>query len=141
MNLRDLLKRHEGFRAHPYKDTVGKLTIAFGRNLDDVGVSEDEAELMLSNDIERARMHCELFVPGWDTLDPVRRDVLMSMFFNMGAGAAKFVRMLDAVKKHKWDEAAEEMIRSKWATQVKDRAVVLAEMMRTGHYPANPEKL
>ena len=48
--LQDLiedLKRDEGFRSHPYRDTVGKLTIGYGRNLDDVGISEREAEQLL----------------------------------------------------------------------------------------------
>ena len=42
MNLTELLKKHEGIRSKPYKDTVGKITIGVGRNLDDVGLSNDE---------------------------------------------------------------------------------------------------
>ena len=34
--LKNDIKRHEGFRSKPYKDTVGKTTIGYGRNLDDV---------------------------------------------------------------------------------------------------------
>ena len=41
--LMSMLKRHEGFRAFPYLDTVGKLTIGYGRNLSDVGISIEEA--------------------------------------------------------------------------------------------------
>ncbi len=41
--LRQMLIRHEGLRRKPYRDTVGKLTIGAGRNLDDVGITREEA--------------------------------------------------------------------------------------------------
>lgn len=49
--LREQLERHEGLRLKPYKDTVGKLTIGIGRNLDDKGISRKEAFALLDNDI------------------------------------------------------------------------------------------
>lgn len=39
------LSRDEGRRLKPYLDTVGKTTIGVGRNLTDVGISEDECDL------------------------------------------------------------------------------------------------
>lgn len=134
--IRNLLKRHEGFRGHPYKCPAGKLTIGWGRNLDDVGISPEEGEILLDNDIRRATIACELFVPGWDTLDAVRRNVLIDMCFNLGrAGLAKFGRLLSAVKVRDWQWAADEMMNSRWAQQVPVRAAELAEMMRTGKLP------
>lgn len=53
--LKDMLIRHEGLKLKPYRDTVGKLTIGAGRNLNDLGISEREAMFLLDNDImERA---------------------------------------------------------------------------------------
>lgn len=40
-SLQEQLIRDEGVRKFPYKDTVGKTTIGVGRNLDDVGLSQD----------------------------------------------------------------------------------------------------
>ena len=64
--LRDLLERHEGRRAFPYLDTVGKLTIGVGRNLSDRGLSEDEIDLLLASDIAIAEEACaDIFGPGF----------------------------------------------------------------------------
>ena len=49
--LEEQLIRHEGYRQFPYNCSAGKRTIAIGRNLDDRGISEDEAKYMLRNDI------------------------------------------------------------------------------------------
>lgn len=53
--LIEQLKRHEGFSAKPYFCTANKLTIGYGRNLDDVGITESEASELLRQDIARAR--------------------------------------------------------------------------------------
>lgn len=50
--LRPQLRIDEGVREFPYTDTVGKLSIGVGRNLDDVGLRPDEIALMLENDID-----------------------------------------------------------------------------------------
>lgn len=60
------------------------------------------------------------------------------MAFNMGVdddprnGLDSFANTLKAIREHRWDAAADGMLTSKWAAQVHDRALVLAEMMRTG---------
>ena len=41
--IEEQLILHEGLRLKPYRDTVGKLTIGVGRNLDDVGITRAEA--------------------------------------------------------------------------------------------------
>lgn len=54
MNIEQLKKeliRDEGFRSKPYKCTAGKLTIGVGRNIEDNGITEDEAMYLLENDI------------------------------------------------------------------------------------------
>ena len=45
--IEEQLMIDEGFRSKPYSDTVGKLTIGYGRNLDDVGITRNEAFQML----------------------------------------------------------------------------------------------
>ena len=52
--LIEQLMRHEGFRTKPYRCSAGKLTIGYGRNLDDKGITKAEAFMMLKNDIEEA---------------------------------------------------------------------------------------
>ena len=53
--VRPLIARHEGLRLTPYHCTGGKLTIGYGRNLDDVGISRSEAEILREHDIQARR--------------------------------------------------------------------------------------
>ncbi|MAM85723.1 MAG: lysozyme [unclassified Hahellaceae] len=130
--LRSQLERHEGLRLKPYLDTVGKLTVGYGRNLEDVGISRDEADFMLDNDIDQVERQLET-IDEYRDLDPVRQTVIANMAFNLGfAGLMGFKNMWSAIDRRDWDRAAKEMLNSKWARQVGVRAVELSEIMRTG---------
>lgn len=130
--LKSQLERHEGLRCKPYRDTVGKLTVGYGRNLDDVGISPEEAELMLDNDIDKVERQLA-DVDEYRGLCPVRQAVIANMAFNLGfAGLIKFRRMWAAIAREDWDGAGREMLNSKWAMQVGGRASELALIMRTG---------
>lgn len=127
-----LIKKHEGLRFKPYKDTVGKLTIGYGRNLDDNGITLAEAEQMLSNDIQNCYAEC-LKLPCWNKLNEARQAVLLDMCFNLGITRMKtFKKMLAALEVGAYNRAAKEMLASKWAMQVKTRATELADIMKKG---------
>ena len=49
--LKDMLIRHEGLKLKPYLCTAGKLTIGVGRNIQDRGITYQEAMMLLENDI------------------------------------------------------------------------------------------
>jgi len=134
----DMLIEDEGMKLKPYNDTVGKLTIGVGRNLDDNGISEDEALYLMHNDLDS--LNAELIKLEWyQELDEVREDVILNMAFNLGLPRLLgFKKMIKALKDKDYVKAAEEMLSSKWATQVKKRAFRLAEMMRTAEYPYEP---
>lgn len=132
--LKAMLIRQEGLRLKPYRDSVGKLTVGVGRNLDDIGVSEQEAMVMLETDISRAITDAQTF-PWFHRLDSVRQDVLVDMIFNMGLTRVQgFHKMLAALQAGDWDKAANEMLDSRWSQQVGNRALELAKMIRTGAY-------
>lgn len=129
--LREQLRRDEGFRLKPYRDTVGKLTIGCGRNLDDVGISAAEAYVLLDNDIAERVAALRRF--DWFTgLDEARQGVLVNMAFMGLPKLLAFYRMIDALEVQDWDRSADEMLNSLWAQQVGARATRLAEQMRTG---------
>ena len=128
----DLIKKHEGFRAKPYRDSVGKLTIGYGRNLEENGISQYEAEMLLASDIQNCYADCSR-LPGWNTLNEARQAVLLDMCYNLGLARLKnFKKMLAALTLADFAAAAREMLDSRWARQVKTRAVELAEIMKTG---------
>lgn len=113
-------------------DTVGKITIGVGRNLSDVGISRDEALILLDHDIDAAVADLASFAWFRD-LDSVRQRVLVDMRFNLGPSRFRgFKGLLAAVAERDYDDAALHMQRSLWFTQVKSRGVRLVAMMRTG---------
>ncbi len=129
--LKDMLVKHEGIKLKVYADSEGVLTIGCGRNLEDVGVTRDEAMLMLDNDIKRVLYDCWHEFIWFADLTEDRQNVVASMVFNLGLeGFKKFKRMIAAIEKEDWTEAACQMIDSTWAAQVKTRAVELAVMMK-----------
>lgn len=137
MNYRDLakaqLRTDEGLRTKPYRDSVGKLTIGYGRNLDDVGLSHAEAEQLLANDIDKAEADCLRMFANFDALSEGRRAVLVNMMFNLGAPKlAKFKRFRAAVESGDFEKAAAEMLASLWCSQVGERARRLAKQMKAG---------
>lgn len=138
INTRQLieqLKRHEGFRKKPYQCTAGKTTIGYGRNLDDVGIHEVEAHTLLVNDINAACEELNKRYPSFLSLDLPRKNVLINMVFNLGITRfSNFKKMIAAVENKQYEQAAKEMMSSKWANQVGDRAKELARQMRTGSF-------
>lgn len=131
--LKEQLQLHEGKRLTPYLCTAGKTTIGIGRNLDDVGIDDEECELLLDNDIARVEKQLDLSHPWWRRMDEVRQRVLVDMCFNLGIVRLNgFVNTLAAMKRGDYGRAAVGMLASKWASQVGGRATRLAQMMRTG---------
>ncbi len=123
----------EGLRLKPYKDTVGKLTIGYGRNLDDVGISETEAEHLLRSDLRKVLRDLDLKLPWWRDLTRNRQCALANMAFNLGIGGLfKFKNMLSALMEKNYSIAADEALDSKWAKQVGDRAIRIADLIRNG---------
>lgn len=136
MNRKELaeqLEIDEGVRQFPYKDTVGKITIGIGRNLDDVGLSNHEIALLLDNDILRVERDLDRALPWWRNMSETRQQVIANMCFNLGIGRLLgFKNTLKAMKEGQYEDAAEGMMASKWAKQVGVRAVRLSNRMKKG---------
>jgi lysozyme len=137
-NVVELVTLHEGVRRFPYRDTVGKLTIGVGFNLDDVGLYPEEIEFILANRLIRKGEELERAIPWIKELDEVRQAVLLDMAFNLGvAGLLGFKNTLRLVSEKRYKEASKNMLQSKWAGQVKGRAIRLSKMMETGQWPVS----
>jgi len=126
----------EGVVPHAYQDSLGYWTVGVGRLIDKRRggkLSDDEIDYLLVNDITRFVDELDARLPWWRTLSPVRQRVMVNMAFNLGtAGLLGFRNTLKPVEAGRYDLAAKGMLASKWATQVKGRAVRLADMMRAG---------
>jgi len=131
--LRQQIRMHEGVEHKVYEDTEGIKTVGVGRNLEDRGLSDDEIDYLLSNDIDICVKELEQTFDWYDDLDDIRKRVLIDMMFNLGMPRLKgFANMLKAIEAGAWKNAAVEMLDSKWAEQVGNRASRLSEMMESG---------
>ena len=133
--LTEQIKRDEGYRRFPYLDSLGILTVAYGRNLISRGISISEAEVLLRNDIEDSWNQCRTAIPVFRELDEARCAVLANMCLNIGIKSLLgFRKMLRACAAGNYELAAVEMLDSTWHRQVGARAERLAEQMRTGEW-------
>lgn len=133
--LQNLLIKHEGKLNKPYKDSVGKLTIGVGHNLDDKAISDAAVAQILLDDIADARKDARSLT-WFNDLDSVRQDVVLNMVFNMGLNRfLGFKLMIAALQSQNWEMAATQMLDSNWSQQVGKRALELARMMVNGQYP------
>jgi lysozyme len=135
VTLREQLIRDEGLRLMPYRDSEGFLTIGIGRCLDRVGISSDEAEYLLDNDIRDVFEDLSRHLPWANELSEARRGVLANMCFNLGIhGLLGFRIFLAAAERGDIAEATAAMLDSKWARQVGLRAVRLAKQYETDEW-------
>lgn len=135
--LSDQLRIHEGVRSHFYRCTSGLATIGVGRCIEEgsLGLSDDEIDYLLENDIKRCKQ--ELITFSWFMdLDAVRQDAMVNLCFNLGfSRLSLFTNALAAMAEANYDRAAMEFLDSKWARQVGKRSEDVAHMIRTGTYP------
>ena len=139
-----------------YQDTLGIDTIGIGRNLEDRGITKEELDWMdmpnmdaiyehgireadamylAQNDVQIVEEELLRAHPCVEDLDAVRQLVVMDMAFNMGVPRlCKFKKMWNAIHENKFDVAAKEMLDSRWAIQVKSRAVKLSNAMHNGEF-------
>lgn len=131
--LIEALKRHEGVELKMYQDTVSKWTVGIGRNIEDNGISMDEAELMLSNDLVTAESEARILFNTFDTLNDVRQEVICNMLFNLGRPRlGQFKKMLAALEVSDFETAADEAKDSRWFNQIKGRGRELVWQLRNG---------
>jgi lysozyme len=136
------LKRHEGVKTHAYRDSLGILTIGCGRNINNsskdkgIGISIDEIEYMLQNDIELTiKELSQEYVWFNDMEEGARRDAIINMHFNLGRFRfAGFKKAIAHMENGSYNEAATEFLDSRWAKQVKGRALEVTDMIKSGTY-------
>ena len=122
MTPEEYITKHEDMKLKPYKDTVGKLTIGVGRNLDDNGIDADEAIYMLKNDIKNTQDDLKSIFSNFNELPDNVKLALTDMMFNLGKTRfLKFKKMIQAVEDKDFKEAAKQAKDSKWCKQVKSR--------------------
>jgi len=135
--LIEMLKRHEGVKSHVYKCSAGYESIGVGRNISKsgLGLSDDEVDYLLENDITRVIKELSSEYPWFSSLDDVRKDAIIDIGFNLGATRLRgFRRALAAMDAADYKTASLEFLDSKWSRDVKGRSTELAYMIEMGEY-------
>lgn len=152
MNTIEQLKIDEGFESRPYQCSADKTTVGYGRNLEAVPFSnteiqtlgrtsfdnepltEDEAEMLLENDVKRILKRVVVF-SFWGELSPARQGVILNMCFNLGiSGFLKFTNTIGYLQDGHYCCASREMLDSKWAREdvSETRSQRLSDQMYSG---------
>jgi lysozyme len=144
--LVEWLKFEEGFRARPYRDSVGVLTVGYGRNLvahplpprnwSAEPCTEAEAEGWLRTALADLYFRLRARKPIIESIDPVRSACLLNMAYQLGvAGVLVFPRMWAAIEERSWMEAALMAEDSRWAKQTPNRARRVCQALESGEWP------
>ena len=135
--LTEMLRKHEGVRDKVYLCSASYETIGVGRNIseDGLGLSDDEIDYLLNNDIKRVREELTEEYYWFAGLNDARQDAMIDLSFNLGQTRLRgFVKALEAMSREEFENAADEFMDSRWSEQVGDRAVEVTEIIRTGEY-------
>jgi lysozyme len=129
----DRIRKEEGLRLKPYLDTVGKMTIGYGRNLANKGISQVEANYLFNNDIQEVIDDLVMHLDYWPTLKPKYQAVLVDLCFNLGiAGLLQFKNMLAAMCRGDDTIARASLLDSVAYKQEPNRLNALAEIISKG---------
>jgi lysozyme len=128
--LKKQLVVHEGLELKPYKCTANKTTIGVGRNIEEVGISEDEAMYLLENDIKNVVAQCHATFSWFDGLTDIRKEAIVNLVFNMGLSTfCKFKNTISYLEQGLYELAGTELLDSNYARQVGQRSVDVANMI------------
>ena len=138
--LKKELIEDEGVKYEVYLDHLGYKTFGIGHlckatdpeNDFDVGqeVSKERVDECFSKDIDKVIEDCIVLYDDFYTLPDEAQLIIANMMFNLGRPRlSNFVRMRKAVNEHNWQEAKIQMLDSKWARQVPNRAKRLSDRM------------
>ena len=128
--LKNQLILHEGLELKSYTCSAGYVTLGVGRNVEELGITEDEARYLLDNDILRVSKELDNAMPWWREMSEVRQRVVVDMVFNLGISRfLNFRKAINAMQEQDWEEAAAQMLDSRWADQVGQRSHRLAKAM------------
>ena len=145
--LEKMLERHEGRKLKVYRCPANARTIGIGHNIDAKPLPKTMADYLaehgeitnamadelLASDIAASKFSCGFIFPKFHAFTVARQNALIDFVFNVGVGTAqKFKKAIHAMNIGHWDTAAEEMLDSTWAKQVKGRAIEITDMIREG---------
>ena len=140
-DVKAMIKRHEGVRNRPYKDSLGLWTVGVGHLIGDGKslppeydrtFSDDEINSMFEEDYAAHKAAAEQ-IPGFNNLNQTGQGALTDLTFNMGGKWYKrWPKFTKNISEGNTEEAAKSLEDSKWYGQVGNRAPEIVSMIRAG---------
>ena len=135
MDLDKVKKRliqEESMQLFPYKCSAGKWTLGVGRNIEDRGISDITAMQMLEEDIDLCVEELARNITWWEEAPDGIQEVLIDLCFNMGISRLMlFTKTLGYMGSGEMKKAADELLNSRYATMVPNRAKRNADIIRS----------
>ena len=131
--LYDIIKRREGIENCPYINHREELAIGYGRRLEEKGISDKEAMILLTDDLLEAIESAKKLFPEFKNYSETRKRALIIMLFELGEhGFLSFKRMISAILEERWELAADEAKDSKWYKRETVNGDEIVKMLRNG---------
>jgi lysozyme len=131
----------EGSSLTAYKDNLGNWTIGIGHYLGtdkafgSLNWTQDQVNETFEDDFAVAEDEARTVFPSFDGLDGARKGALVNMAFQLGESSLRnFTTFLHYLDLGKYEEAALDLMNTRYARQVQDRAKRIAYRIRTGDY-------
>ena len=139
--LRKQIEADEGCKYEIYLDHLGLPTFGIGHLVTEsdeeynrpVGtfITTDRVAECFNKDVGTVLEDCERLYPDFDSLPEEVQLIIANMMFNMGyPRLSKFKGMKAGIDARDWQQAADEMVDSKWYHQVANRADRLVFRLR-----------
>jgi lysozyme len=146
-----LIRRHEGLRLTAYKDSVGKLTVGYGFNLDagdakaicnvlkldydairnGAAITEAQAEAILDLQLGMVNAQAKTLFPNFQAMPADVQSVVQDVIFNVGLGKfLTFVHTIDSLRAGDWQGAADNLQDSLWFKQTGSRGIEDVALLR-----------
>ena len=142
--IENIIEREEGFRPNPYLCSEGYITIGYGTKIHKLqGMKPEDFSIRVTKESGFALLQDELIriisgigasrvVGIYNSLSEERKTIIISMTYQMGlVGILNFQKMWIALSEGNFEEAAKEMLDSRWAKQTQGRAERHAQVMKS----------
>ena len=134
----EMLRLHEGVEQYVYTDHLGYETIGVGRCIRKnvgLGLSDDEINYLLSNDVDRCVKELGASFSWFSALNEARRDAMINLCFQLGlTKLLKFKNFLASMQEGDYEAASTHLLDSLYARQTPARADEVAEIIVSGKY-------
>jgi len=130
-DIRGRVIDHEGYSATVYKDINGFDTIAHGKRIDYMDISEDIAGLIMDDDLNKILINCYQNFSWFRDQPRPAKGVIVEMIYQLGmTGFQKFKKTIAFLKAKDYKSAAVEMMDSQWGRIHLKRAKILRNIIK-----------